>query len=277
MMCEQGKLEEMKPIRTENVMGYEVVNAGATASVDAIMDWIASGNGCRWLACLNPHSYAISLKDERFAGALRDVDWLIPDGIGIVLASHFFGGRIRERVTGGDIFTRLNERLNRSGGARVFFLGATEETLSAIRNRMTRDHPNIRIVGAYSPPFKPIFSDEDNARMTAAINTAKPDILWVGMTSPKQDMWIHENRNRLGVKFAAGIGAEFDFYAEKVKRSHPVFQQMGLQWLPRLIHEPRRLWRRMGISAPIFIKQMIMEKVRLQRDRSFFFSHRPRK
>ena len=95
--------------------------------------------------------------------------------------------------------------------------------------------------------------------MVTAVNAAAPDVLWVGMTAPKQEKWILENHARLNVKFAAAIGAVFDFYTGKVKRSHPVFQRLGLEWLPRLIQQPRRLWRRMFVSAPIFIWHVLRQ------------------
>jgi N-acetylglucosaminyldiphosphoundecaprenol N-acetyl-beta-D-mannosaminyltransferase len=97
--------------------------------------------------------------------------------------------------------------------------------------------------------------------MIAAINASKADVLWVGMTAPKQEKWIFENRARLNVKFAGAIGAVFDFYTGRVKRSHPVFQRLGLEWLPRLVQQPRRLWRRMFVSAPIFVWHVLKQKV----------------
>ena len=96
--------------------------------------------------------------------------------------------------------------------------------------------------------------------MRDAINEARPDVLWVGMTAPKQEKWIYENRSGLDVKFIGPIGAVFDFYAGSVKRSHPLFQRMGLEWLPRLIRQPRRLWRRNFISNPSFLLRVALQK-----------------
>jgi len=98
--------------------------------------------------------------------------------------------------------------------------------------------------------------------MISAINAARPDVLWVGMTAPKQEKWIHQNRHRLQVKFIGAIGAVIDFYTGRVKRSHPVFRKLGLEWLPRLLQEPRRLWRRMGVSAPIFVMEVVRRKMK---------------
>lgn len=239
-------------IEKEDILGYQVNSGGVNACATDVMSWVRSGDSCRWLACFNPHSYAVARGRPDFSRVLREADWLVPDGAGVVLASHAMGGEINERVTGSDIFREVNEFLNNIGGS-AFLLGATEETLAAMRVRLAHDFPALRVAGTYSPPFKPTFSADENEKMISAVNAATPDVLWVGMTSPKQDLWISENRYRLNVKFAAAIGAVFDFYSGRVKRSHPVFQRIGLEWLPRLVQEPRRLWRRTFVSAPIFL------------------------
>lgn len=253
---------------TEDIAGYAVSTMGVQACVSDIASWIKKGEkpgqdkSCRWLACMNPHSYAASLQDDAFAQALHAADWLIPDGAGVVFASKLLKGQIHERVTGSDIFKGVHEELNHVSGFSVFFLGSTEQTLAAIRARMVVDYPNLRVAGVYSPPFKPVYSREELDEMLAAINAAAPDILWVGMTAPKQEKWIFENRARLNARFAGAIGAVFDFYTGKVKRSHPIFQQLGLEWLPRLLQEPRRLWRRMFISAPVFVGHVLRQWIR---------------
>lgn len=242
----------------ENILGYSVDSLGITACADAIMGILAhSERKCRWLACLNPHSYATALDDGKFASALRDANWLLPDGMGVVWASSVLGGQVCTRVTGSDIFTALHQRMNKFEGLSVFFLGASERTLEKIITRMAIDYPNIRVAGTYSPPFKPTYSDQELDAMILAVNIAQPDVLWVSMTAPKQEKWIFHNRSRLNVRFAAAVGAVFDFYTGNIKRSHPVFQKMGLEWLPRLIQQPRRLWPRMFISAPIFVAHVI--------------------
>lgn len=252
----------MRELATEEILGYPVVQDGVARCVDSVVAWIEHGDGSRWLVCINPHSYAEALKQPRFSTALHAADWLIPDGAGIVLASRVLGGEISERVTGSDIFQGVLHQLDRSGGHSVFFLGSTEETLAAIRERMDRDHPNVQVAGIYSPPFKATYSAEELDAMVAAINMAMPDVLWVGMTAPKQELWIQENLERLEtVRFAAAIGAVFDFYTGRVKRSHPLFQRVGLEWLPRLIQQPSRLWRRMFVSALIFLWHLLQLRV----------------
>ncbi|MSM40121.1 MAG: WecB/TagA/CpsF family glycosyltransferase [Geobacter sp.] len=252
----------MKPVETEDILDYAVYADDREACIMNISDWVASGDHCRWLACLNPHSFVSAQDDPQFAEALHDADWLIPDGSGIVLAAKILGRRIRGRITGSDIFWGLQETLNRSGGCSVFFLGSTAKTLSMIRTKMSQDFPHIEIAGTYSPPYKTEFNEEDNGLMVEAINRVKPDVLWVGMTAPKQEKWICQNKALLNVKFIGAIGAVFDFYSGKVKRSHPLFQELGLEWLPRLMREPRRLWRRNLISAPRFLVNLLLMRAR---------------
>lgn len=252
----------------EDVLGYGVGGKTIAGFIEDVFARIQAHAGeasnCAWLACLNPHSYAVALKDATFSQALKAADWLIPDGAGVVIASKLLGGRIRERVTGSDVFLGLHSRMNAMGGMSVFFLGATVETLSLIHERMAKDYPNIRVAGTYSPPFKPVYSSVELDEMIQAVNASGADVLWVGMTAPKQEKWIFENRTRLKVKFAGAIGAVFDFYTGRVKRSHPVFQRLGLEWLPRLLQQPRRLWRRMFVSAPIFMWHVLKQRVGLR-------------
>lgn len=247
----------------EDLLNYPICTLSHKDCITDIVSWIEQASRdtpCGWLACLNPHSYVAALDDPRFAQALSMADWLIPDGAGIVLASKLLGGRISDRITGSDIFSGLHEALNRRSGYRVFFLGSTEECLADVLTRMAKDYPNIKVAGTFSPPFKAEFSAEENRQMIAAIRSAAPDVLWVGMTAPKQEKWIYLHKDELNVKFAAAIGAVFDFYTGRVKRSHPVFQRLGLEWLPRLLQQPRRLWRRMFLSAPIFVWHVIRHR-----------------
>jgi len=217
-----------------------------------------SGLKAKYLVCANPHSLEVALKDPLFDQAIKSADFAVPDGIGIVMASRILGGSIRERITGMDIFLGLSRELHRAGGFRYFFLGSIPETLEKIKAKMAVDFPNISVAGTYSPPYKPAFTEEDNRKMIEAVNTAKPDVLWVGMTAPKQEKWVYQNREKLNVKFIGPIGAVFDFYTGNVKRSHPAFQKLGLEWLPRFIRNPRRLWRRNFISNPRFLFRVII-------------------
>jgi N-acetylglucosaminyldiphosphoundecaprenol N-acetyl-beta-D-mannosaminyltransferase len=244
---------------TIDILGYDVFSGTVAECADAM---VAAGAGgareCRVMACLNPHSYAVAREDTQFNAALYATDWLLPDGAGVVMAARWLGRPLGGRVTGPDTFMAALEKLDARGGS-VFFLGSTEEVLTKIRDRMARDFPKVTVAGTYSPPYKPSFSAEDNAVMIAAINATSPDLLWVGMTAPKQEKWLIEHRDQLQVGVAGAVGAAFDFFAGTVKRSPAIFRKLGLEWLPRLVQQPRRLWRRMFVSAPIFLLDVYRE------------------
>lgn len=245
----------------QNILSYNVYSASLEQCVDAVVSRITNNDPPCWLACINPHSYVAALDESEFSDALHGADWLIPDGSGIVLASYLLGGNIHQRITGSDIFSTLNSKANELGGLSVFFLGSTPVCLEEIRVRMERDYPKIRFAGSYSPPFKQDYTGDELDAMVAAINQARPDILWVGMTAPKQEKWIHQNLHRLDVRFAAAIGAVFDFYTGRVKRAPKIFQKIGLEWFVRSIQEPRRLWRRHYVNAPLFVWHVLKAAV----------------
>jgi N-acetylglucosaminyldiphosphoundecaprenol N-acetyl-beta-D-mannosaminyltransferase len=260
-MLSGKRMSEDKRTRIETIIHYGVHSLNIKESVELILYWLRGNESRKVFVCANPHSLVEADKDKGFERAIKTADLVTADGAGIVLASKILGGRIRERVTGSNIFYGLSAELNREGGRSYFFLGSTEKTLAAIEERMAKDYPNIRFAGAYSPPYKSSFSAEENMRMIEAVNAVKPDVLWVGMTAPKQEKWIHENIHKLDVRFAGAIGAVFDFYVGNVKRSHPVFQKMGLEWLPRLLQEPRRLFKRNFVSSPLFLLKVFWQKI----------------
>lgn len=235
------------------MLGYGIFAGDARRCVATIASWIASGDHPRWLACLNPHSWVEARHRPEFARALEEADWLVPDGTGVTLASRILHAGIDRRVTGADVFEGVSRRLDEAGGARVFFLGGTEETLALIRARYQREFPRLVVAGSHAPPFREAFTDADYDAMAAAIEAARPDVLWVGLGAPKQELSIVRLRPRLHVRFAAAVGAVFDFYSGRVERAPPLLRRLGLEWLHRLASQPRRLWRRMFVSAPVFL------------------------
>ena len=251
------------PLETEDVVGYPVYCGAKPEIVNCVTEWVRTDRkDCRFFACLNPHSAEIASRDEFFHNALSRADFLTADGVGIIYASKILGGTIRERITGMDVFLGVNEALNERGNFSCFFLGSTEEVLEQIREKMADQFPDLTVVGTFSPPFKPEFSEAENERMIAAINACSPDVLWVGMTAPKQEKWLNENQDRLAVNFAGPIGAVFDFYVGNIERAGPGWQKLGLEWLPRLVQEPRRLWRRALVSGPKFLMRTLQYRLK---------------
>jgi N-acetylglucosaminyldiphosphoundecaprenol N-acetyl-beta-D-mannosaminyltransferase len=207
---------------------------------------------------INPHSYYVSKKDIAFQKALESSDILLPDGIGIVWAVKFLHGKKIKKIAGYDIFHHLMCELNKNGGT-CFFLGSSENVLYKIQHRAKVDFPNIKI-DFYSPPYKVSFSEEDNVEIIKIINKNRPEVLFVGMTAPKQEKWVYENRKSLQGQIICSIGAVFDFYAGTIKRSNPFWINIGLEWLPRFVRQPRKLWKRIFISNPMFMFYVFKSK-----------------
>lgn len=253
----------MTAIDFDQILQYRITHKSLFACLNYIQKGLNADVQGRTFVCANPHSLVTADDDPDFQKVFQHADLVTPDGIGIVYASKILGGSIKQRITGFDIFQGLSKLLNEKEGESrsYFFLGSTEETLKKIQQKLAVDYPNITFAGAYSPSYKPVFSEDDNRAMIEAVNAVKPDVLWVGMTAPKQEKWIYQNRDKLDVKFIGAIGAVFDFYVGNVKRSHPLFLKFGLEWLPRLLQEPRRLWRRNFISSPKFMYRVICQKI----------------
>ena len=241
---------------------------------------------------VNAHSYNTARKDSLFAEALMNGDVLIPDGVSIVKACKWIKAKSqpKERIAGWDLFSFEMEKLEReseelrvkseesnsitsskdgqedsslfslrSSLKKVMFMGSSQKVLDLIVKRAAVDYPHLKVV-TYSPPYKPEFSDEDNKAIIDAINAANPDLLWIGMTAPKQEKWTYAHWNELNIHCHVGtIGAVFDFFAGTVERAPIWWQDHGLEWLYRLIKEPKRMWRRYIIGNTLFLWNMVKE------------------
>ena len=209
------------------------------------------------ISTINPHSYCVANKDLDFKQALKNSDILLPDGIGIVWAEKFLNGNSTKKIAGYDLFLFLMNKINKEYGS-VFFLGASEETLDKIKSKSSQEYPNITF-GSYSPPYKVAFSNKDSKIMCDEVNIFNPDVLFVGMTAPKQEKWVHLYKNELNANIICSIGAVFDFYAGNIERAPKIMINLGLEWLHRSF-KSSRLLRRNFISNPKFIIHILKLK-----------------
>ncbi|TVZ16950.1 WecB/TagA/CpsF family glycosyltransferase [Maribacter sp. MAR_2009_72] len=207
---------------------------------------------------INPHSYCIAEQDNEFKTALLGSDFLLPDGVGIVWASKMLRHEKVNKIAGYDVFIHLLQYLEQIKG-KCFFLGASQEALNLIKAKALLEYPNVTIE-LYSPPFKDKFSEDDSAEMCRQVNDFKPDVLFVGMTAPKQEKWVHAHKEALNVDITCCIGAVFDFYAGTVKRPSQFWISSGLEWLPRFVKDPVRLAKRNLVSTPKFIFEVLSRK-----------------
>lgn len=226
-------------------------------------------NGKVLINTINAHSFNTAQNDALFAEALAKGDYLIPDGASVIKACSLLKAKSqpKERIAGWDLFEfemqRLEERSEMEGGRKlkVMFMGSSEKVLALIREKAAKDYPHLEVV-TFSPPYKPEFSEEDNTVIVKAINDADPDLLWIGMTAPKQEKWTYSHWNELNIHCHVGtIGAVFDFYAGTAQRAPQWWQEHSLEWLYRLIKEPKRMWRRYVIGNPLFLWNITKERV----------------
>ncbi|MDQ3193094.1 MAG: WecB/TagA/CpsF family glycosyltransferase [Bacteroidota bacterium] len=228
------------------------------AVFSGLLDSIKNNNKCL-INTINQYSYCIAEKDPEFKTALKNSDILLPDGVGITAAVKFLNGQRIKKIAGADIHLHLLQELNSKAG-RCFYLGASENTLAKIKERISKEFPLIQ-VETFSPLYKSEFSEQDNLEMLNAVNTFKPDVLFIGMTAPKQEKWAYKHKEVLDAHVICSIGAVFDFYAGTVKRPHPFWIKLKLEWFVRLVKEPKRMWRRYLYYGPVFVYLIFRVKV----------------
>jgi N-acetylglucosaminyldiphosphoundecaprenol N-acetyl-beta-D-mannosaminyltransferase len=231
------------------------VPIGVSSLEDIVQDAVVAidnRGGQLVFACANSNSMNVSRRDELFKSALLDADHVVADGSGVRFVAKLVGKDVGPRIIGQEYFEALMNKLQSRRAGRVFFFGSSNETLDRISQSFSRKYPDLTYCGSISPPYGE-WSDRDNQRFLAEINEARPDVLWVGMTAPKQEKWVLENRRELDAPVIGSIGAVFDFFAGTVKASPSWIRKLGLEAAYRLAMEPRRLWRRVLVSNVTFV------------------------
>jgi len=208
---------------------------------------------------LNQYSFCLAEEDKVFKNALMSSDILLPDGISIVLSAKFLSGDQLTKIAGADLHEFVIKYLNSVYGS-CFYLGSKQETLDVIKTKLEQSFPNITYEG-YSPPFRDEFSEEENTIMIDKINEFSPDVLFVGMTAPKQEKWVYANRDKIRATYICSIGAVFDFYSGTTERPSDFWVRHGLEWFVRFVKEPKRLWRRYFFYGGIYMKYIISSKI----------------
>jgi N-acetylglucosaminyldiphosphoundecaprenol N-acetyl-beta-D-mannosaminyltransferase len=214
---------------------------------------------------INAHSFNVAQRDKDFARALMQSGAVLPDGVGIVLAWRWLFKKRIARITGWDLFRHEmhlwhTQAREENAPKKVFMLGSSEAVLEKMVQRALEEYPMLE-VHTYSPPYKPEFSEAENAAMIEAVNRVRPEALFIGMTAPKQEKWAFEHFDELDVLgHICTVGAVFDFYAGTVKRAPRWWQRHGLEWLYRFLMEPRRMCNRYLVGNVKFIYFLLSEK-----------------
>ena len=239
-----------------NILGVAVSAINMAQALEIIEQWI-SRREQHYVCVTGVHGVMESQRDEQLKQIHNRAGMVTPDGMPLVWLSQLKGFHWVARVYGPDLMLAVC-RESVGKGYRHYFYGGAEGVPEKLATRLTRRFPGLEIAGMYSPPYRPLTAEEDS-RVIHAINDTNPDIVWVGLSTPMQEYWMHEHLGRISAPVMAGVGAAFDFHAGIKKQAPRWMQRAGLEWCFRLVSEPRRLWRRYLINNPWFLWLIVAE------------------
>ena len=246
------------------VVGVQISATTYDEVANATASWIAADNPeetARYICVTSVHGVMEARRDAAIRSILNAADIATPDGMPLVWALRSFGQRQQQRVYGPNLMLLLCEQAARLGH-RIFLYGGHPETLEILRLNLLKRFPTLIIAGSYAPPFRQLTELEDQ-QVCQVIREAAPHLVFVGISTPKQERWMYEHRATLPRMVMIGVGAAFDFHAGRVKQAPEWMQRNGLEWLFRLTQEPTRLWRRYLLVTPGFLPCWAAQKVRL--------------
>jgi N-acetylglucosaminyldiphosphoundecaprenol N-acetyl-beta-D-mannosaminyltransferase len=244
---------KLKGFKSTNVLGYNVFSSSLEIINPDVRNLLIN--------TFSPNSYGLALRDKYFEESLKNSDILLLDGIGIALGSILINGKDIKKIAGQDCFDFLINKAN-TNQWKVFFIGSSNETLGKIITRLKLEYPNIT-ASAYSPPFKEHFTDNENKLMIDRINAFEPDILFVGMTAPKQEKWAYKHRYAVNVRIISTIGNVFDWYAGNSKRPSKIWIQLRLEWLARIFLRPEILQRNTK-NQMIYLRDLFLHILKIK-------------
>lgn len=251
--------------RPFNVLGVRVDAVQIPKVVEEMEEWIARREGCRYIAVTGMHGVTEAQHDRQFKEILESAGLVVPDGMPLVWIGRWHGFDMQRRVYGPELMATFCER-TASKGYRHFFYGGAPGVAQDLASRFASRFSGVVVAGTYSPPFRALTREEDDG-VVEAIESTHADIVWVGLSTPKQERWMFEHRDRLNVPVLVGVGAAFDFYTGRVAQAPEWMRENGFEWLFRLAREPRRLWRRYLVRGSEFAGLVILELLGLRKFR----------
>ena len=235
------------------LFGIHIHDLTLDGAVEVLIDSFLPGDGqCRYVVTPNAAQIVQLKRDQRLRRIYNEADLVVADGMPVIWVSRLLGTPLRERVTGADLFPSLcAEAAGR--GYKVFFLGANPGVAAKVATKLKARYPGLQVAGVCSPPFGFETCREENARIIKMVKDSQPDMLFVALGFPKQELWIYNHAKECKVPLSIGVGAAFDFAAGARKRAPKWMQRWGLEWFFRLLQEPRRLWYRYLVLGPQFV------------------------
>ena len=252
----------LSEITRTNILGVGINAITMAQAIDQISTWIETG-ARQYISVCTVHTIMECRQDERVRRAVNQAGLATPDGMPLVWLSKWQSGLEVSRVYGPDLMLALCEHAA-ARGYRHYFYGGAQGVPELLAARLQSRFPGLKVAGCYAPPFRPLTAEEE-AQIIARINQAAPDIVWVGLGTPKQDLWMAAHRPQLAAPVLIAVGAAFDFHTGRVAQAPRWMQRNGLEWLYRLLQEPRRLWYRYLIYNPLFVVLVIAQMLGLKR------------
>lgn len=249
--------------RRQNILGVPVSADPYSAIESSVLDWI-NGNECHTLMTMSFPMLGEYAQNAAYRAAIQASDVVLPDGMAVVWLSRICRKKIKRRLSGPDFFCRFSATASRHR-LNYCLLGSTPEVLQSMKNRLKTEYPGITVSATISPPFGAWSSDIDDD-LVEEVNKSRAHVLWIGITAPRQETWLNDQKNRLQIPVAAAIGAGFDFFAKTRKRAPSWMQRVGLEWFYRVLKEPGRMLPRYLCSLPAVAK-LAFQHIRICRER----------
>jgi N-acetylglucosaminyldiphosphoundecaprenol N-acetyl-beta-D-mannosaminyltransferase len=255
-MAVNGASQFMLP--SFEVLGVRVHAAQMSDAITQLRAWIRNRETGRYVAVTGMHGVAESRQDGYFRKILNHADLVVPDGMPLVWLGRWHRYALRQRVTGSELMETFCRETG--PGCRHFFYGGGPGVADDLAHSL-RQRYGIVVTGTYAPPFRPL-TEREEREVASRVEEADPDILWVGLSTPKQERWMYQHREKLNVPVMIGVGAAFDMNSGKLRRAPVWMQDYGLEWLFRLVVEPQRLWKRYLVTIPKTAWFVCMELIR---------------
>jgi N-acetylglucosaminyldiphosphoundecaprenol N-acetyl-beta-D-mannosaminyltransferase len=244
------------------VLGVSVHAVQIPGLVALMERWIRNRDGSHSIAATSMHGIVEAQRDPTFKKTLNSTDLVVPDGMPLVWLGRRVGCHLPRRVYGPDLMLAFCEQTG-GRGYRHFFYGGEPGVPERLVDSLKRRFPLIEVCGTFSPPFRPLNEEEDR-EIGNMISRAAPDVLWVGLGTPKQERWMREHRDKLNVPVLVSVGAAFDFFSGRRNQAPSWMREHGLEWLFRLMQEPRRLWRRYLVDGFRFVAYLALDSLKVK-------------
>jgi N-acetylglucosaminyldiphosphoundecaprenol N-acetyl-beta-D-mannosaminyltransferase len=251
-------MSSIAPARVR-LFGVDIDVVRRRDAVRAVLEMSKTPGGCRYVVTPNADHVVLLQENAAMRRAYADAALVIADGWPVVLASHVLSRPLPERVTGSDLVPGVFLRASPNDPVRVYLFGAAPGVAERAASAVEARYPGVRVVGAHGPPLGFERDPEETRRSLELIRKADPELLLVGLGAPKQELWVHANRAEIRARVALCIGATIDFLAGERARAPSWMQRVGLEWLHRMVHEPRRLVPRYARNAVEFPRLVIRE------------------